>query len=106
MVGLSPVKLTTVARPTCAQGVYELLVVQPAEAFLGQQRPGAVTHQALEPVAVPVRNRHRGVDRPAAGMVGGVEGMDGRVVEVVANRTVQEGGCRPAWAVDGRAGVR
>ena len=115
-----------------AQAVDELLVVQAAEALLGQWGPGAVADQALEAVAVPARDLDLGVDRPAAGVVGRVESVDGQVVEVAvavqpaqaaaadlgldggdviglevfANRTVQEGGCRSARAVDGRDGVR
>nr|MEE4269332.1 hypothetical protein [Candidatus Krumholzibacteria bacterium] len=46
-------KLGAAIHGRLAQTVHEQLVVQPAEAFLGQRRPGAVADQALQAVAIP-----------------------------------------------------
>ena len=43
---------------------------------------GTVPDQPFEAVAVPVRDRHRPVHRPAARVVGSIEGVDRRAVQV------------------------
>jgi hypothetical protein len=42
----------------------------------------AAARQALEAVAVPTRDCHRGVDRPAAGVFAAVENMESVVIDV------------------------
>jgi len=55
-----------------AQAVDQALLVQTSQPLLAQRWPSAVPNQALQTIAVPVRNRDRGIDRPAASMVAGV----------------------------------
>ena len=45
-----------------AQTVDQVLIIEAAEALLGQGRAGAVSDQALQPMAVPVRDRYRRID--------------------------------------------
>ena len=59
-----------------------MVLIQAAPPRLRQRRPSAVPHQALEAVAVPVRDLDLGVDRPAAFVAERVQGVDGQVVEV------------------------
>ena len=65
-----------------AQAVDQGLFVETAKPLLTERRPCAVTCPPLEAVAVPIWKCHRGVDRPAAGVVTAVQDMEGVVVEV------------------------
>jgi hypothetical protein len=65
-----------------SQAVDQGLFVESAEPLLAQRRPRAIAHQVIEALPVPVRDRHRGVDRPAAGVLAAVKDMKGVIVEV------------------------
>ena len=65
-----------------AQAVDQVLRVEAAQSLLAQRRSGAVPDQALEAVAVPVGDGHRGVHGPAAGVISRVEGVHGGAVQV------------------------
>ncbi len=56
-------------RGCAAPAVDQSPFVEAAEPLLAQRRPCAVAYQPLEALAVPTRDRHRGIDRPAASVI-------------------------------------
>ncbi len=70
------------AKGGLSKRIHQSLIVQPAESLLTQRRPGAVPNQLLQPMAIPIWYGHRGIDRPTAGVVCIVHGVNGKIIKM------------------------